>query len=349
VRALRLSPFCEVNGILRNTSGNGQCAVAVKFIIYGESTGAPAVGGSAEYATRSARTLRSAAWSNEQRRNSGGPFKSGEPRWLEVQALLRREEPRVMLVTYRTHWRRRTRRPGGLPASAFAKAVPGSAALNPRSRGCSLNASALSASERVPSRIRLQGCPRAGAISPAGTPNTVPKFSASGVFEFADNRPERHRKHGKSLECLFADRFSRGVSAAIASCPANGCIIYAVSPNVNLNLGNIDPGFKAITIYLGPYTYTVKQVTLRKGLKIIGMGASGGVNGSVTCSTAAPCNGTTLQSVNGNSPVFVIPQTNNDPATNVVLSGFRLYGSVGNTSEDGFLLDTSSTANRLWS
>ncbi len=118
---------------------------------------------------------------------------------------------------------------------------------------------------------------------------------------------------------------------------------------MNLNLGNIDPGFKSITIYLGPYTYTVKQVTLRKGLKIIGMGASGGGVGSVTCTVATPCNGTALQSINGNNPVFVLPQVNNQPATNVVLSGFRLSGSVGNTSEDGFFLDTSSVVNSgLW-
>jgi len=148
---------------------------------------------------------------------------------------------------------------------------------------------------------------------------------------------------------LFAERFPGGVSAAIAACPANGCIIYAVAPTVNLNLGNIDPGFKAITIYLGPYTYTVKQIMLRKGLKIIGMGASGGTNGSVTCSVAAPCNGTSLQSINANNPVFVLPQANNAPATNVLLSGFRLLGSVGNTSEDGFFLDASSLVNSgLW-
>ncbi len=73
---------------------------------------------------------------------------------------------------------------------------------------------------------------------------------------------------------LFADRYSGGVPDAVAACPANGCIIYALSPQTNLNLGTIDPGYKAITIYLGPYTYTVNQVTLRKALKIIGMGAS---------------------------------------------------------------------------
>ena len=147
---------------------------------------------------------------------------------------------------------------------------------------------------------------------------------------------------------LFADRFPNGVPDAVSACPANGCIIYALSPQTNLNLGTIDPGTKAITLYLGPYTYTVNQIVLRKAFKIIGMGASGGVNGSPTCSTASPCNGTSLQSVNGNNPVFIIPQTNNTPATNVLLTGFRVLGSAGNTSEDGFLLDTSNALNPVF-
>ena len=127
---------------------------------------------------------------------------------------------------------------------------------------------------------------------------------------------------------LFADQFTGGVPAAVNACPANGCIIYAVSPNINLNLGTIDPGSKVITIYLGPYTYTVNQITLRSGLKIIGMGGTE----------------TILQSVNGNNPVFVLPQANYVRAVNVLLSGFHLAGSVGNTSEDGFFLHTSSTS-----
>ena len=53
--------------------------------------------------------------------------------------------------------------------------------------------------------------------------------------------------------------------------------------------------------------------------------------------------------MNGNNPVFVIPQTANEPATNVLLTGFQVLGSPGNTSEDGFLLDTSSVLNTgLW-
>ncbi len=131
--------------------------------------------------------------------------------------------------------------------------------------------------------------------------------------------------------------------------PANGCVIYAYSPNANRTLGTIDPGTKSITIYLGPYTYTVNQITLRKSMKIIGMGPSGGPNGTPTCSVALPCNGTTLQSVNGNNPVFVIPQMNNMPIIGVQLSGFLLLGSAGNVSEDGFFIDASSYLNYgLW-
>jgi Cephalosporin hydroxylase len=105
---------------------------------------------------------------------------------------------------------------------------------------------------------------------------------------------------------LFADRFPTGVAGAVAACPANGCIIYALAPDVDRNLGSIDPGTKSITIYLGPYTFKVNTITLRKGMKIIGMGASQSYSGTAVCTTANPCNGTALQSVNGNKPVFVI-------------------------------------------
>jgi hypothetical protein len=147
---------------------------------------------------------------------------------------------------------------------------------------------------------------------------------------------------------LYAETFAEGVRGAIRACPPNGCIVYAISPLVNRNLGFIDPESKAVTIYLGPYTFEVNQITLRKSLRVIGMGAAGGAD-SVTCTLAVPCNGTTLESVNGSNPVFVLPQSNNSPASNVLLSGFRLIGSDGNTGEDGFFLDTSSTTNSgLW-
>jgi hypothetical protein len=125
------------------------------------------------------------------------------------------------------------------------------------------------------------------------------------------------------------------VRAAIASCPQSGCIVYANAPGVNRNLGVIDPGNKVLTLYLGPYTYTVKQIVLRKGMKIIGMGGAD--------------SGTILQSVNGNDPLFVVPQASGSPSTNVKLEGFRLYGSKDNTSEDGFFIDSSNLdSGGLW-
>jgi hypothetical protein len=54
---------------------------------------------------------------------------------------------------------------------------------------------------------------------------------------------------------------------------------------------------------------------------------------------------TFLQSVNGNNPVIVCPQVVNGAATNIFLSGFRLIGSAGNTSEDAILWDGSGFVN----
>ena len=125
------------------------------------------------------------------------------------------------------------------------------------------------------------------------------------------------------------------IQSAIAACPQSGCIIYANAPNMNRDLGVIDPENKTLTLYLGPYKYNVKQIVLRKGMKIIGMGGSD--------------SGTVLQSVNGNDPVFVIPHVGRVPSMNVHLEGFRLYGSQGNTSEDGFFIDaTHPDSGGLW-
>jgi len=125
------------------------------------------------------------------------------------------------------------------------------------------------------------------------------------------------------------------VRSAIAACPNSGCMVYANAQTVNRNLGTIDPGNKVVTLFLGPYTYNVNQITLRKGMKIIGMGGSDA--------------GTVLQSTNGENPVFVVPQQSGTPATNVWLQGFRLYGSKGNAGEDGFFIDSSNLdSGGLW-
>jgi hypothetical protein len=345
----------KFSGVLKNVARLPHGGVvSIRFVIYGEAIGGTALWQEVQ---------------NTQLDEQGhydvalgvtGPegvpaelFTSGEPRWLAVQPLFpgADEQPRVMLVSVPYALKAGDANTlGGLPASAFAKAGTNSASLNLPSAEPT-TASATSVATSALNAGNFAGALGASAVTASGvTVNAVPKFFSPTSLvgsQIIDSNGVVSMQNLSNI--LFADRFSGGVSAAIAACPANGCIIYAVSPNVNLNLGNIDPGFKAITIYLGPYTYTVKQVTLRKGLKIIGMGASASGNGTVTCSVAAPCNGTALQSINGNNPVFVLPQTNNQPVTHVLLSGFVLSGSAGNTSEDGFLLDSSSTVNTgLW-
>ena len=349
--------FVKFSGVLKNVAGLPRPgAVAIRFVIYGDSTGGTPLWQEVQNTqldTQGRYEVMLGATGSD-----GIPidlFTSGEPRWLEVQAFLPGEEvqPRVMIVSVPYALEAADAQTlGGLPASAFAKVAPDATLLNAQtSDAAAVNAAA----SAVPGSSVIGNTSPAGSIPSAvtttgGTPGTLPKFSATASIVNSQITENNGVVSVQNLaNVLFADRFPGGVPAAVAACPASGCIIYAVSPNVNLNLGTIDPGYKAITIYLGPFTYTVKQITLRKGMKIIGMGASGGVNGSVTCSVAAPCNGTALQSVGGNNPVFVIPQANNQPSTNVHLSGFRVLGSVGNTSQDGFFLDASSTQNSgLW-
>ena len=94
---------------------------------------------------------------------------------------------------------------------------------------------------------------------------------------------------------LFAEQFSGGVPAAIDACPAAGCVIYAISPKVNRNLGNIDPGSKAITIYLGPYTYNVNAGDVAQGVedyrdgRVRGSGRLPDLSGGSDRATAPRC------------------------------------------------------------
>jgi len=341
----------KFSGALRSTSGAPPSGVvAIKFVVYGDATGGTPLWQEVQNAQLDQQghfeVLLGATGSEGI---AVELFTSGEPRWLGVQALLPggEEQPRVLLVSVPYAFKAGDANTlGGLPASAFARAVP---SLPNQEPPLAVNAANLAVGQVEAGSASISSA-GPNVTFPGGTTDTVPKFSSGGSLVNSQITDQNGVVSVENLSnVLFADRFSDGVAAAVAACPANGCIIYATSPKVNRNLGTIDPGTKAITIYLGPYIYTVKQITLRKALKIVGMGASGGTNGSPTCSTATPCNGTSLQSINGNNPVFVIPQTDNTPATNVLLSGFRVLGSAGNVNEDGFLLDTSSTVNTgLW-
>jgi hypothetical protein len=343
--------FVKFSGVLKSVQPISQVEiVAVKFVVYDDSRGGTALwqevqnirldmDGRYEVVLGATGTV-------------GVPldlFTSGDQRWLGVQ-LLRpgvEEEPRILLVSVPYALEAANAQTlGGLPASEFARvSSPTSASVDTVPV---TSASRIPAESVISDLAPTQSTAQNSAV--ATTLNDIPKFSASGALVNSQITDANGTVSIQNLSnILFADRFSGGVPDAVAACPASGCVIYALSQNTNRNLGTIDPGTKAISIYLGPYVYTVKQITLRKALKIIGMGASGGKTGSPTCSLALPCNGTTLQSNNANNPVFVIPQTNNTPATNVLLSGFRVLGSAGNVSEDGFFLDTSATVNTgLW-
>jgi hypothetical protein len=350
--------FVKFSGVLKNSAGVSRTGiVAIRFVIYGDETHGTPLWQEVQ------NTQLDQQGHYEVMLGSTGSegipmelFTSGEQRWLGVQALLpgREEEPRVLLVSVPYALEAADAQTlGGLPVSAFAKAAPAAAVLDtPGAYAIPANVAPLTVAGTGVIQETASGSSSGQRVTtPGGAANTLPKFSGSASIMNSQITDQNGVVSVENLSnILFAERFPGGVPEAVNACAANGCIIYAVSPNVNLNLGSIDPGFKAITIYLGPYTYTVKQITLRKSLKIIGMGATGGITGTtVACSPAAPCNGTALQSINGNNPVFVLPQANNAPATNVHLSGFRVYGSAGNTNEDGFFLDVSTIVNSgLW-
>jgi hypothetical protein len=119
-------------------------------------------------------------------------------------------------------------------------------------------------------------------------------------------------------------------------CPTSGCTIYATSSTASQTLGTLDLGSKVVTIYLGPFTYNVDHIILRKGFRLIGMGASDA--------------GTILQSTNpSNTPMFMLPQLDNTPATDVYLYGFRALAKAGNTSQSGIWMDCSAlNGSGLW-
>jgi hypothetical protein len=347
-------PFVKFDGVLKRFSGisDGR-VVALRFAIYADATGGTALWQEVQNTQLDLQGRYEVVLGATAR--DGIPtdlFAKGEPRWLGVQPLWpgEVEEPRVLMlgVPYAME-AANAQTLGGLPASAYAKAaVPGTAdAISTTESSASGASTAVSSAGTAVVQAPAAPTP---SIFPAGPINTVPKFTTGGALQDSQIIDKDGAVTLRNLgNILFADRFPTGVAGAVAACPANGCIIYALAPDVDLNLGSIDPGTKSITIYLGPYTFKVNTITLRKGMKIIGMGASQSYSGTAVCTTAKPCNGTALQSVNGNKPVFVIPQASNNPASNILLSGFRLYGSLGNTSEDGFFLDSSSTINTgMW-
>lgn len=139
---------------------------------------------------------------------------------------------------------------------------------------------------------------------------------------------------------IYADQYSTLTYQMIIDtvCPSTGCTIYATSPNASRNLTTatfpvLDPNAKPVTLYLGPFTYNVTQIVLRSGLQIIG-------DSSTTLTSASTTN----------QPVFVLEQTtNNNAAQHVYLKNLHIQGAAGNTTQDAFFIDCSTTTNTgLW-
>lgn len=145
-------------------------------------------------------------------------------------------------------------------------------------------------------------------------------------------------KSQQGLAIVYADQYTN-VSTAITACPASGCTVDARSPNVALALGTIDPGTKAVTLLLGPYSYTADHIVLRNNLRIIGVG--GGNSSS---------NATIITSVGANAqPLIVIPQANSTSAQHVHIEAVNFVGLAGNTSQDSLFADCSALTNSgLW-
>jgi hypothetical protein len=318
----------KFGGVLKDSTGRPQTGVVgIRLAIYSEPTGGQPLWQEIQNVRLDQQgkyTVLLGATSSE-----GLPmelFASEDPRWLGVEAQLpeETERPRVLLVSVPYALQAGNAETlGGFPPSAFVRTVPGSSAQKASEPGVKVSS----------------GSPPALVAGATGTNSAVQTGrnlaeSANGMPQIsAPNAAAASRSPASSAAAastntpniLYAEEFPGGVPEAIAECPAPGCVIYAYSQNVNRNLGTINPVGKSITLYLGPFTYNIKQLTLQGELKVIGMGAGG----------------TILQSVNGNNPVVVVPQAAFSAAANVLLSGFRLVGSVGNTSEDAMLWDSS--------
>ena len=121
--------------------------------------------------------------------------------------------------------------------------------------------------------------------------------------------------------------------AAIAALPATGGVVDCQSPLSPLALGWLNPGTKAVTLLLGPYTYTFNQIVVQPELKIYGAGSGP--------------TGTILQSVGTNAThAFVLGIAT--PVQHVKLEGFRVYAAAGNTGQDGLHIFAGINGGGLW-
>ncbi len=112
---------------------------------------------------------------------------------------------------------------------------------------------------------------------------------------------------------------------------AEGCSLSTCLALGTLDVGNHRAGsIPAITIFLGPYDYTMTQAVMRAAFKIVGTsnGDSGG-------------SGTTITATSTSTPLVVGPQAGTDNAAqHCGIENLRLVGASGSTA-DGIFFDTT--------
>ena len=131
------------------------------------------------------------------------------------------------------------------------------------------------------------------------------------------------------------DPYSGSINAAIAGLQSSGGVIDARAYGVSLvSQNSVDPGSKAVTILLGPWTYIFTSITLRNDLHMVGSGAQ-------NCIIKVSSQTTTA--------LFFGPGSAKLNVTNCLFEGFSCYGPDGSSStppDYNSLISSSSSCKR---
>lgn len=178
-----------------------------------------------------------------------------------------------------------------------------------------------------------------GIPTASGTANSIAKFtgtSSLGNSSITDDgttvtiSEKFSSKNENNFTVIHVDQYASW-AAAFADCPTAGCTLDGRSQSTPTAIGTFDPGSsKAVTILLGPMTYTLDHMILRSGLVVKGMGIEN-------------VQGTKIQAVGtANQAPFILPTSGSLVSVqDVILSDFELEATSGNTAQDGFFFDVS--------
>lgn len=198
----------------------------------------------------------------------------------------------------------------------------------------------ITGSETIGGNLVVTGTITGGGIpSASGTANTIAKFTGtsalgnSGVTDDGTTVTITERfssKNENNFAVIHVDQYASW-AAAFADCPTAGCTLDGRSQSTPTAIGTFDPGTsKAVTILLGPITYTLDHMVLRSGLTVKGMGIEN-------------IQGTKIQAVGAaNQAPFIMPTSGSPQSVQgVLLSDFELEATAANTAQDGFFFDVS--------